>query len=739
MANLEKFNFNSLSPFKWFVLNNFPFIDADFDAMTEWQLFQKIGEWINKIIDSQNTVGTEMEKVVSAYIELYKYVDNYFKNLDVQDEINNKLNEMAESGELTELIKNYVDPIFNEFSDNINNEVDSINTKVNSLASGSPAGVYQTLEDLQQADPDHKKIYLVLSDNSWYYYSTNKWVRGGQYLASVMGKDSVTPYMEQSILKYNIVPTDNWIVNKSLESGSGTIIDYTGGCYNPDYISIEGNIYLASIVLKENPDLRNANLQIFQYNSSKTYIKNEDLAINNGHKGQILLDSNCAFIRFSSYEKAFASYPANYPAIIKTNDIPKMLDYTRNTYLNPIYNIIDNNNILINNDIMFYPLDNYNNTILEYLTILNLYKVHYYLESDVSVYNFIPIFIKKISIGDIIKVKITNKNKLDSVGLYKFDSGSEHINFEYDKDNDYYYLLINENVINTLFNGSYENIKTKLCPRYVTNNESFTIDTDIEITLNNNVNNFQDIVEAINDLYKKFDEQKFYKGLFLGDSITALTESFGWITYFTEIIPTESAINVAVPGAQLMDHENSIYNGNPSGDDPANNVLGNQVQKILNNDYPAPDYIIIAIGTNGGITFTSEEEIYNTYYDENGDVVPLENVDRKTSAGAFRYCNEKLHEKYPEAMICWCTPIQANTKMKRVNDTIKYGENLKVLCNYGANYCIDSIKCGILGINEIANENGEDLVDGLHPNEHGAKKLGTFNACIFKKFLDRLE
>ena len=90
-------------------------------------------------------------------------------------------------------------------------------------------------------------------------------------------------------------------------------------------------------------------------------------------------------------------------------------------------------------------------------------------------------------------------------------------------------------------------------------------------------------------------------------------------------------------------------------------------------------------------------------------------------------------------MICWCTPIQANTKMKKVNDTIKYGENLKVLCNYGANYCIDSIKCGILGINEIANENGEDLVDGLHPNEHGAKKLGTFNACIFKKFLDRLE
>ena len=122
MANLEKFNFNSLSPFKWFVLNNFPFIDADFDAMTEWQLFQKIGVWINKIIDSQNTVGTEMEKVVNGYIELYNYVDNFFKNLDVQDEINNKLNEMVTDGTLTNILLNYtnVERIYNTFTDIIN-------------------------------------------------------------------------------------------------------------------------------------------------------------------------------------------------------------------------------------------------------------------------------------------------------------------------------------------------------------------------------------------------------------------------------------------------------------------------------------------------------------------------------------------------------------------------------------------------------------------------------------------
>ena len=95
---MNKFGYKNLTPFKWFVLENFPFIEADFDALTEWQIFCKLGKEINKIIDSQNAVGSEMEKISQAFIELQNYVDNYFKNLDVQDEINNKLNEMAEDG-----------------------------------------------------------------------------------------------------------------------------------------------------------------------------------------------------------------------------------------------------------------------------------------------------------------------------------------------------------------------------------------------------------------------------------------------------------------------------------------------------------------------------------------------------------------------------------------------------------------------------------------------------------------
>lgn len=105
---MNKFSYKNLTPFKWFVLENFPFIEADFDALTDWQLYCKLGKEINKIIDSQNVVGTQMENVTNAFIELQNYVDNYFDNLDVQDEINNKLNKMAEDGTLQEIISAYL-------------------------------------------------------------------------------------------------------------------------------------------------------------------------------------------------------------------------------------------------------------------------------------------------------------------------------------------------------------------------------------------------------------------------------------------------------------------------------------------------------------------------------------------------------------------------------------------------------------------------------------------------------
>ena len=91
---------NNLSPFKWFCLQNFPFIEADFDALTNYELMCKIVEYVNQIATKTNELGTEVQSLATEIIALY----NWFENLDVQEEINNKLDEMVESGELASII-----------------------------------------------------------------------------------------------------------------------------------------------------------------------------------------------------------------------------------------------------------------------------------------------------------------------------------------------------------------------------------------------------------------------------------------------------------------------------------------------------------------------------------------------------------------------------------------------------------------------------------------------------------
>ena len=94
--------------FRRFVLQNFPFIEEDFDALTDYQLICKVVEYLNKVIDSQNGLVNEVERLENLFVELKSFVDNYFDNLDVQEEINNKLDAMVEAGTLQEIITQYI-------------------------------------------------------------------------------------------------------------------------------------------------------------------------------------------------------------------------------------------------------------------------------------------------------------------------------------------------------------------------------------------------------------------------------------------------------------------------------------------------------------------------------------------------------------------------------------------------------------------------------------------------------
>lgn len=113
---MNNFNYKNLCPFKWFVLQNFPFIEADFDAITNYQLYCKVVEYLNKVIEDTNKIGNQVEDLTNAFIELQNYVNDYFENLDLQEEIDNKLDEMVEDGTLAEIINQ---EIFSELNNKI--------------------------------------------------------------------------------------------------------------------------------------------------------------------------------------------------------------------------------------------------------------------------------------------------------------------------------------------------------------------------------------------------------------------------------------------------------------------------------------------------------------------------------------------------------------------------------------------------------------------------------------------
>ena len=100
--------YKRLSPFRLFVKSNFPFIENTYESLDNYGLYCKVVEHLNNVIANENTVESNVQALYNAFVELNTYVSNYFDNLDVQDEINNKLDDMVEQGTLQEIISAYL-------------------------------------------------------------------------------------------------------------------------------------------------------------------------------------------------------------------------------------------------------------------------------------------------------------------------------------------------------------------------------------------------------------------------------------------------------------------------------------------------------------------------------------------------------------------------------------------------------------------------------------------------------
>lgn len=119
-----KLPYNPTGSFKFWAQKVLPLVYDD--SLSYYEVLCKVVDYLNNVIqnvdnlndsvDSTNQsfetlegyVNTTKDTLISTYNLLQEYVNDYFDNLDVQDEINAKLDYMADTGELSALLSPFI-------------------------------------------------------------------------------------------------------------------------------------------------------------------------------------------------------------------------------------------------------------------------------------------------------------------------------------------------------------------------------------------------------------------------------------------------------------------------------------------------------------------------------------------------------------------------------------------------------------------------------------------------------
>ena len=85
-------------------------VPSTFHNSTSWyQALKYVLQYlVDKVVPGLVTNDEQIKQLYQYYQEVVDYCNDYFENLDVQEEINNKLDEMAENGTLQEIIYQFI-------------------------------------------------------------------------------------------------------------------------------------------------------------------------------------------------------------------------------------------------------------------------------------------------------------------------------------------------------------------------------------------------------------------------------------------------------------------------------------------------------------------------------------------------------------------------------------------------------------------------------------------------------
>lgn len=144
-------DYKELSYFKRWTLENYPFIEADFDAVTDYQLYCKIVEYLNKVIYNEKLTEQAMEELEADFLKLKEYVDEYLTDItDLKEEVQAIENSIA---------------VLNQSIIDLNNKIDRVDSRVTNLKTYTDNLVNESYEVLKNYVDDQDEHLQEEIDN----------------------------------------------------------------------------------------------------------------------------------------------------------------------------------------------------------------------------------------------------------------------------------------------------------------------------------------------------------------------------------------------------------------------------------------------------------------------------------------------------------------------------------------------------------------------------------------------
>ena len=297
------------------------------DSMSYYECLAWLCKFLEEtVIPTINQNGEAVEELQALYIELNSYVTNYFNNLDVQEEINNKLDEMAEEGTLDEIIAEYIklkgQLVYNSVAEmkiatNLYNGSFAKTYGFRSYNDGG--GALYKVRNITNNDVVDEMTIIALSDNNLIaeLIIENETINLKQIGAYGDGEHDDTNYLKKAISKANIVylPFSTYLITDEIliessktikgsdvtSQGYGTTIitEYVGNLFKVTYKNCNFiNLYIENV--RENIDNSqigiNLTNEIAQSNTllSNVFIKKFYIGLNNYRFYDITI-ANCRF------------------------------------------------------------------------------------------------------------------------------------------------------------------------------------------------------------------------------------------------------------------------------------------------------------------------------------------------------------------------------------------------------------------------------------------------------------